>query len=746
MYHDTKLVNIDKKYFQVLKNEFNECKIYEKLTVLENLGYYERICSLINEFTYDTNITKNFLYINPTHGGFLSLECASHFENVYNYFTQQNLAEVNNIIPTLDMVYTHEKNIERNIEGHGCKNISFLKQLYTISMNNTIIFSEDENINWEFIMLYDANLPIIISKKNYELTKKYQHVYTLCKTDLYLYIPEKVLSIFKDKFYFFLNEKERVLDYDNLIHLCIMVKNAGSQFEEMLSKNLHIIDRWTILDTGSTDNTIEIINKVLVGKKKGELYQEPFINFRDSRNRCLELAGTKCKYTLMLDDTYVIEGNLREFLNNIRGDQFADSYSLYVKSHDMEYSSNRILKAYRRFKYIYRIHEIIQTEDNLNVLIPNQEATINDFSNEYMVTRTIERKEYDLKILLEEAELEPHNSRHIYYIAQTYYLLNKYELAYTYFLKRANHQNQGYSQECVDSLFEAARIAKYNMNLPWEHVFELYMKCYELDRSRPDALYFIAMHFYLEGDIEKAFPYFKKAFEIGYPIHSQFSLKPTLSFYFLPKYLANLCYMFEEYMLGKAACELFLEKISSFHNIKNLDTSDSTFESMLIKNWYEIYENMNMLKIIEKPYNPKKPYFVIVCDELNTKIIEYAESTQEGGNYQVILFASSLKNEYSKLKNGIIYLNLFTYIDFISVNKIEVVTIFNIINLLCVSYNKNIENVYLKIMNTQTEKEVIKYGIILLRSPKLKGITCYNDLDYKNFISVFKDFTEVTVL
>ena len=38
-----------------------------------------------------------------------------------------------------------------------------------------------------------------------------------------------------------------------------MVKNGGDQFEEMLLKNLHIIDRWTILDTGSTDKTIEII-------------------------------------------------------------------------------------------------------------------------------------------------------------------------------------------------------------------------------------------------------------------------------------------------------------------------------------------------------------------------------------------------------------------------------------------------------------------------------------------------------
>ena len=50
------------------------------------------------------------------------------------------------------------------------------------------------------------------------------------------------------------------------------------QFEQMLNDNLPIIDKWTILDTGSTDETIDIINRVLVGKKNGNLYQAYKIN------------------------------------------------------------------------------------------------------------------------------------------------------------------------------------------------------------------------------------------------------------------------------------------------------------------------------------------------------------------------------------------------------------------------------------------------------------------------------------
>ena len=78
-------------------------------------------------------------------------------------------------------------------------------------------------------------------------------------------------------FHYFI--KNDLLKYDNLIHLCIMVKNGGAQFEEMLTKNLPIIDCWTILDTGSTDETLDIIRRVLVGKKKGAIILRTICEF-----------------------------------------------------------------------------------------------------------------------------------------------------------------------------------------------------------------------------------------------------------------------------------------------------------------------------------------------------------------------------------------------------------------------------------------------------------------------------------
>jgi hypothetical protein len=104
-----------------------------------------------------------------------------------------------------------------------------------------------------------------------------------------------------------------IYEYSNLICLCMIVKDAGPLFEKVLNENLNIIDQWCILDTGSTDGTQDVIRRVLKNKK-GTLYEEPFVDFMTSRNRCLELAGHTCKFIIMLDDTYSVRGDLRTFL------------------------------------------------------------------------------------------------------------------------------------------------------------------------------------------------------------------------------------------------------------------------------------------------------------------------------------------------------------------------------------------------------------------------------------------------
>ena len=474
----------------------------------------------------------------------------------------------------------------------------------------------------------------------------------------------------------------------------------------------------------------------LVGKKKGQLYCEPFVNFRDTRNRCLELAGKTCKYTLMLDDTYIIEDDLRNFLNVVRGDQFADSHSLYIKSNDSEYVSNRIVKTDRNLRYIYKIHEVINNANNKNVIVPMNISRILDYRCDYMETRTINRKQYDIQLLLEELEEDPDDPRHLYYLGQTYNVLCNFEIAYEYFIKRVEHPNEGFLQEKIDACFEAARNANFNLDKPWPVCEALYLKSYEMDKTRPDSLYFLGIHYNEAKNYEKAFFYFKEAFRVGYPIHAQYSLKPTLSFHFLPKFLPVMCYMFEDFSLGLSATTLFLQN--------NKPDAD---QYTAIVSWHKIFENlakMPPLGILQSSPNTK-PYLCFVadggfepwtgCDILTkgvggseTYIIEMARHIQAQGTFQVVVFCNCLKHTFFE---DVIYYQLNKYFSFVRENRVHSCIVSRFSEYLPVAFKSRIENVYMVL------HDLTPSGCVIPIDPKLKKIFCLTEWHVEHMSSQF---------
>ncbi len=462
-------VCINKKKYKVNENEYTRLyhKEFTNLRLYNDIGIHERIIGLIKKCTEVYSLEKpDFISFDTKHGGFMPINLSNDFNQIYLINTQID----------------DENNIIQNIQNHNIKNIDFNNSSTSI---NKIIYSENLNINESY--LNKENKILITKEKN--LTTSSVDVFALLGTDYYILVDKNLLEKFTNIFHYYIEGEIsgiKILNFDNLINLCIMVKNGGPQFEQMLIDNLHVIDKWTILDTGSTDETIDIIKRVLVGKKNGQLYQEPFINFRDSRNRLLDLAGKDCKYTLMLDDTYVIKNDLRKFLNEVRSDQYSNSFTLFIHSDDTKYGSNRIVKTDSNLRYIHKIHEVITDKNNINIVIPEHVAYIKDKRFDYMEKRTMERKQLDLKLLYEEMEEDPNDPRTYYYLAQTYNLLQDYENAFNFFMKRASFTNSGFIQERIDSIFEAARIANFQLGKPWSECMALYEQCYKVDETRPE--------------------------------------------------------------------------------------------------------------------------------------------------------------------------------------------------------------------------------------------------------------------
>ena len=770
----SKNISIYKENFIVNLEEFNKLNHNEfnNLEILDSLAIIERVISLIKELKLLDDDLK-LLFYNISHGGYIAIKCSESFQKILitNLFDKTNHS---NVISNIN--YYNKTNIK--IYN---KNINKLKQnnyILVLNINNVVLNDNDLNDLKNFIK---KNKPIIIgseqlinflklennSYKIYKLSVIKDTIEDIIRSNnISVCIPILYSEKFIDEFKYYMEEDNSTLFYDNLLHLTMIVKNGGDSLENVLINNLNLIDRWTILDTGSEDNTIDIINKVLVGKKKGRLYQEPFINFRDSRNRCLDLAGKDCKYIVMLDDTYIIKGDLRRFLNTIRGDQFSDSFSLYIKSDDTEYGSNRIIKSESMLRYIYKIHEVITPKNNNNVIIPLKYSSIFDYRSDYMENRTMDRKEYDLKILYEIIDEEPNDSRAYYYLGQTYNILGKYDLAYKFYIERISHPDEGFIQEKIDSCFEAARMANFKLNKPWEECKLLYEMAYNMDRSRPDSLYFLGINYYLEANkgidtqnnLRIAYEYFKLGFEIGYPEHCQYSLKPTLSFYFLPKFLSELSYIFENYILGEKASQLFLNKNQIINGKQPFKEIFNQMEYEVVNSWNKIFKCLNIipfktLKSICSPNLHTKPYFCFLVDggfddwtgrDILTKgiggsetyIIELARYIQKLNIFQVIVFCKTQKYD---LFEDVEYRPIMDFFKFATETEIHTCFISRYSEYIPIGLNcNNIKNVY------AVFHDLVIDGTIIPRNNKFRKIFCLSEWHSDYFKNIFPILSDIT--
>lgn len=726
IYNKREFVAHDEEFPLYIHPEYNNLRNYR------NLGKLEKEAAFLNEIAdlvRGSGSVPVFVDIHPTHGGLVGMLCAEHFARVvlvecadeHRGHIEQNMAHLDNV--------EHLSMEEVKAQPGECL------VFRVVSPVSNPLFSK--------IPMGVLSTSFLWSSAQLSLLTDLQDQYFFWNQSHWVFVPKLKRAVFLEALRHFVREDTRTIQYENLIHYTMIVKNAGSSFRSVLTDNRPFIDRWTILDTGSTDGTQDIIREVL-GDLPGELHEEPFINFRESRNRCLDLAGTRCKFIMMLDDTYIIRGNIRKFLEDVRDDVYATSFSFHIKSHDVEYTSNRIFKAASGLRYMFTIHEVLQQKDNTNVIIPFEAASIYDYKDDYMDQRTFDRKQLDLKLLYQMVEEEPDNPRHLYYLAQTYKLLGDLEKTEEFYRKRIEHPEEGFLQEKIDATFELARLCHFQLKRPWPECEALYLQSYEMDKTRPDAIYFIGTYHYLNNNKKEAYRFFKKAFEIGYPIHAQYSLKPTLSFYFCPKLLAELCYLEDDFKTGEACTRLFLAKNPS---------TDEAFDMM--NSWCKIFINLNDLYAIPAPQEvivPERRLLVIIADggfgdwtgrDILTKgmggsethVIEMARNLRQCGDFEVIVFCKAPEED---LFDGVRFIPISQCFRFLREHHVHTCVVSRYAEYVAVAIHANVENIHVFVHDLTT------IGVVIPIHHKLKNIFCLTEWHVSFFNQHFPSLSHLT--
>lgn len=290
----------------------------------------------------------------------------------------------------------------------------------------------------------------------------------------------------------------------NILELVMIVKNSGDILRNCLQENKKYIDYWTIVDTGSTDNTREIIESEL-SDIPGKLYNQPFIDFSQARNKSLELSSKKCKYTIILDDSYILNGglNLRKILSKSK----KPCYSLRIGNYkdnflQNEYLSNRIIKSSENLTYKYRVHEYININKKYIEEIIDEDIFINDIDSMEHKNRSINRYNKDIELLKLDYKENPKDPRVIYYLGKTYYNLERYNDALTYFNKLnkiKNIDSEYYFSSYYDSIS-----CEFMLNNNVEQMKESYLLIGDKHKNRKEIEYKLAVIYKDEGELEIA--------------------------------------------------------------------------------------------------------------------------------------------------------------------------------------------------------------------------------------------------
>lgn len=374
----------------------------------------------------------------------------------------------------------------------------------------------------------------------------------------------------------FVSKKEIIGEHDkSLMALVMMVKNEEKRITVSFDSVKDYTDTFIILDTGSTDTTIEICREYC--KKNNitlHLKEDPFVNFCYSRNILLDFADESLKkqrYLLQLDcnDELRNHKELMNFMTTYRG----PATGFYLKQqwwtgNNMDsYFNIRMCKSHAKWRYKGVVHEYIiqeglsvkelrasggKTTERLENIVLFQDRTLDD-------DKSFKRFFRDKEMLFGEFLREPNDPRTLFYLAQTCGCLGNMQDAYKFYCLRINNEEVGFIEEIYQAYFRLGEISQ-QLNHPWQESVEWYLKAYA-HSQRAEPLIRLAEHYIQQNhfgekkpDYMLAYMYASMACKLIFPLNQILFVDRRCYFYKRYHVLGVVAYHVQQYREGAEAC------------------------------------------------------------------------------------------------------------------------------------------------------------------------------------------------
>lgn len=303
-----------------------------------------------------------------------------------------------------------------------------------------------------------------------------------------------------------------------MLALTMILKNEARTIGRTLASVRGCVDRWCILDTGSTDGTQAIVREAM-GDVPGELHEGPFVDFATTRNRALDLCGTDSQFIVWLDADDVLEGGnaLRTYLSAHAGARTPDreAYYLRVETPGAAFDSARVLDSAGGWRFVGAVHEVLTHPKRPPPSHRIPGVVVKHITDDHAEARSRERWERDVALLERELARDPKASRAAFYLGMTLLWLGRHAEAIAALDRRI--ALGGWVEEVFYAKLSKARAAERSDH-PWPDVLALYLDAYATAPHRAEPLYQIAAHYDVQADHALALLFARRAYELALPV------------------------------------------------------------------------------------------------------------------------------------------------------------------------------------------------------------------------------------
>ena len=292
------------------------------------------------------------------------------------------------------------------------------------------------------------------------------------------------------------------------ICLNMIVKNESAIIRDTLENIItHVpLDYYVISDTGSDDNTADIIKQFFDEKGiQGEIHHDEWVNFAHNRNCALQHAQGKTDYVLIFDADDRFEGNF-VLPEELTSDRYYFRMANSVTGANV-YFRTLMFRNDGSFYWRGVLHEFVEQRKKTVV----EQKIFGDYyviSGRFGARSNNPQKYFQDAQVLEKAFYSPEDEdlkdRYAFYTAQSYRDADMPEKAIEWYAKRANLG--GWYEEVYYSILQIA-LLKIELNASLDEIQGLLLAAYEYRPQRAESLYHLARQLRLHDKIKLAYIY-----------------------------------------------------------------------------------------------------------------------------------------------------------------------------------------------------------------------------------------------